>query len=463
MDINQIKPFFQVTDLKNVADLFRLARVASHGTEVSSDVFEIFLDYQTMIADAYTACGSFVLETANILKQHKFAVLFLQKDKFEKGFRSIEKCAKIAHEMAHIASKLVTKTKQLSDKSNNALLKAVKLFTEDTQKQEEVPELIKKLWMEEAVQQARRQELEKAILDEERSEKEARSCTFTPERSLLLPIFFSTFTKPFQQLFDPVIEVLQVPGEIGKVLMQAAQNMLKTEEKIYKEKLQFAIKKSEKECEKDEGKKILLETQLQQRKSVLEEKNVELDKHQSELSELEQKFNQSAENQSTENYWKKRFATAEKRRQCRHDLVERNINLASTLVKLKYTYENRPDNTILLLGLTNKVLGKIRTVFDNICLFLIQVKHHCVSLSSYELVEDLKELKELGDKELFLKEIQTNVSGWVCFGTLMDSANTQIKEANDQINHLGDLPTHQEANEIVQKLAQQMLEDLKQP
>lgn len=115
-------------NLENVGQILKLAYAGSKNFPCSETTILFLTRYQKMINNACVSTSSFVQNCLSALKNNKIALKMAEKDEFELylSLKFIEKCSKIAGDMAEEAGKLVNEATELSNLSEEALVKAQK-------------------------------------------------------------------------------------------------------------------------------------------------------------------------------------------------------------------------------------------------------------------------------------------------------------------------------------------------
>ena len=114
--------------------------------------------------------------------------------------------------------------------------------------------------------------------------------------------------------------------------------------------------------------------------------------------------------------------------------------------------------SILSLELAIAALGKVRTTFENTRLFWLGVEKQCKKLTK---IENLRLNSDPSLKEEFIDELNNIGLSWLTLGKINYFALLVIQKVDQKSDSImNNLPTKQEALEIVQKDADMILKSL---
>ena len=401
--------------LENVGQILKLAYAGSKNFPCSETTILILTRYQKMINNTCVSTSSFVQNCLLALKNNKIALKMAEKDEFELSLKFIEKCSKIAGDMAEEAGKLVNEATELSNLSEEALVKAQKDSVTSNEEKEKIEKMIVESKAKNAEMNAKianlTQKINQITIEQhqlaEKADKERL-------RAFILKTISIT-SVPINKTIDTVTNVFSNASIATKAINLA----IKGGEHVVNELKEKKEEKDEKEESKVEDKSPALTT-------IVEQENLYINLK----SELEKE---------------EREAYAE-------------IAKSGVLIMGLKTEGNELSASMVALDLANKALGRIRTTFECTRMFWQNIEIHCKNLSNIEI---LKEFNCSKFKDQLIDELQYNTLSWLALGKINYLTQQAIIEVSQKSNTImNNLPTKDEALKILQNDADFILKSL---
>lgn len=168
---------------------------------------------------------------------------------------------------------------------------------------------------------------------------------------------------------------------------------------------------------------------------------------------------QAKDEENAEIYARKEEEARQKKNECLKEALQSNAQLAACVTNLRNHRSTKNDiqQAIRSLEVSVITLGKVVTTFQNVRKFWIGVEEHCKNLTDMGTIELLAE-----EADMFIDEIKDSGLSWLALGKITLTASQAIQESEHKIDDvLSNLPSGQQAQQIVNKVSTELLDKLK--
>lgn len=409
-------------NLENVGQILRLAYAGSKSFSCSTSTTKILINYQRMIKNSSSTLSSFVEACLSALKSYKLALKMVEKDKLDVSLKWIEKCSEEAKTMAEECGKLVLEATDLSNLSGDALIDAHKDESISHSERERIKQMIVESRAKQAEMDVKTKQLHEQIAEARQKQAEISDKADTERlRVFCLKVITSSLV-PVNSVVEAsasVISMASSAANAAKLAVKSAEAGLNVLNKQLAKNAESPDSSSATEDEKNDHQSSTLSALVEQENLIIKLKN--------DLQKEER---------------------------------EANAEIARIGELLKGLSKQGDDlsASILSLELAIAALGKVRTTFENTRLFWLGVEKQCKKLTK---IENLRLNSDPSLKEEFIDELNNIGLSWLTLGKINYFALLVIQKVDQKSDSImNNLPTKQEALEIVQKDADMILKSL---
>lgn len=410
-------------NLENVGQILRLAYAGTKGFSCSTSTTKILINYQRMIKNSSSTLASFVEACLSALKNYKLALKMVEKDKLDVSLKWIENCSVEAKKMADECEKLVREATDLSNLSGDALIDAHKDENISHSERERIEQRRVESQSKRAAMDAKIIKLHEEIADARQKQAEISAKADTERlRAFCLKVITCSLA-PVNNVVEASASVLSIASSASnaaKLVVKSAEAGLNVLNKQLTKDAESPDSSSARQDEKNDHQSSTLSALVEQENLIIQLKN--------DLQKEER---------------------------------EANAEIAKIGELLKGLSKQGDDlsASILSLELAIAALGKVRTTFENTRQFWLGVEKQCKKLTK---IEDLRELNsDPSLKEEFIIELNNTGLSWLTLGKINYCALLAIQKVDQTSDSImNNLPTKQEALEIVQKDADMILKSL---
>ncbi|MBE0362133.1 hypothetical protein PULV_a3937 [Pseudoalteromonas ulvae UL12] len=501
-------------NLIQVSDLLRMAYAGSRGLPCSTPILGMQSDYQDLVKMSMVTTGAFFRASLNAVEFHNTAVMMLdeamkpenedsKKDLIAGAMEMLQECRSVATDMAKHCDKLITKCDELIKAASNSLQTANNDSNATQAEKKKIIDKIAEMKAKQAGLQAAQNEYKLAI---EKYDKEQKRLDDKAEKAMwvefgatilsgltqaagtitagLVGQSGKTAPQPVTPQKDPsaseqpAAEV--TPEEVLKNKEEKAKNqadITKNEQalKDTKKKLDDVNKEIESIKDKDseklkvaKGKKEFLEKDITNKNKDLENLYNTKKAIDDAAKSFSNSLNKVAERAGTksdsfsaraEEAGERAYKFRQLKAEMAGELEKTVVNLASLNIS-----NNDVEKTLASLEVVLAVLGKIKTSFSNTKVFWEGVQAHCNALSTAgKSIEKLViTIKVPSMQQKIMSDIENTTIGWMSLAYINYRAYNAMKEAGAKVDEaMSNIPGAEECTEIVNRLSQSILSQLK--
>ena len=448
-----------MSNLTQVGQLLRLALAGSKGFSCSVPIMRIVADYQGVIKDSRSSCGTFVASTLSALRLHRAALRIAETDP-SKALIPLRKCAELAHNMALEAGKLVGKAQQLCDQSRDALVAATKDETITTEQQEAIRQQIAQSQATEASLKQKTTDLASEVEQAKSKERQLEKKADRARKRAFAVSLISTIMAPISQVTSHVLGAASAKGtasaaaSASKPLIEAIRNATTDRQIIAQELADLKQKLTAKQStlsQASNDQKAQLEGEIAMIQAESAAKEKVLKTREDALESIQRRLDNEADADTA-----RMDAIATQRAQLQREQREANASLAETVSRLgsQRVESNRLESAITSLEVVVKTLGKVVTTFQNTRLFWMGVEKHCQALTDESTIEIFA---ELGLNEDLIEGIKQSGLSWLTLGIINQAALRAIQGVDENYDQtVQNLPTRAEARGLIKTLSDEI-------
>ena len=421
LDIDKIAKNYHSVDiydamksLENVGQVLKLAYAGSKGFSCSTSTTQILTTYQRMIKNSSSTLTSFVEACLSALKNFKLALKMVEKDKLDASLKWIEKCSEEAKIMAQECEILVREATDLSNLSGDALIDAHKDENISHSERERIKQMIVESRAKQAEMDVKTKQLHEQIAEARQKQAEFSDKADTERlRKFCLNVLASTLEPVNNAVEKSFLSITSSAVKFAEASLSALNQQLE-------KNAELPDSSSASQDDKRDHQSSSLSALVEQENLMIKLKN--------DLQKEER---------------------------------EANAEIARIGELLKGLSKQGDDlsASILSLELAIAALGKIRTTFENTRQFWRGVEKQCKKLTKTEILRELN--SDPSFKEDFIMELNKTGLSWFTLAKINYFALLVIQKVDQKSDSIiSNLPTKQEALEIVQKDADMILKSL---
>ncbi len=457
-----------MANLSQVGYLLKTAYAGTKGHKGCSDaVLKIMNPYQSLLKNSRVITGEFVDATLKALQMHKMAIEWTEKGKTSTALGFLQKCAGLAKTMADVSGKLVEESSTLCKMSAEALIQVTISENISQEQRKSIQQSMSNFKTKQAKLEQATKDLIRDVKEEQEKEKEAAKEVRRAQNLSTFVTIAGAVALPLLAAASPVTALTATTVWAMKKKKDAntnnnpdenAQNLLKNisdeggklQKDLVKAKGDLAAKEEELKQKTDPQESAAHKIEIARLKSNIDTIENSLKERRIDLQKVQETFKQREETAI-----QKEGKIAERRAVLQKDLRESNADLAESVAKLRSLKEDDDtlNTAIISLEMTIKLLGRVKTVFENTRLFWMDVEKQCKNLSDVSLLEMIAD-----EKEAFIEGTKDSGLRWLVLARDCKKARDAIQVVDKKFDGtMEDLPTSEEAKQLIQNVRTQGL------
>ena len=446
-----------MNDIKIVGSLLSLAYAASKGSQCSGMILSMKSDFQTLLKDSSIAATAFMNTSLKALSLHVLILSLANQGKLKEATKALATCSKLAATLVTESDKLAKESKKICDESRAALNAASADEKTSNEERKAIQQSIANHEAEEAKLAQKTTDLTSHIAElqkkEEAISKEIQRTALIGNVTAVL----SVFVQPIIAAMSPGAAVVTAVGmalksQVGSkdgqsesnplsgILQKLVQDKANLASSLEELKVNLATKEEQRKSKTNSQDIATLDSEIAGIKASILHKEEQLKKQEIELGKLQDRFDEQTKTA------RQREALIEKEKaELQREFREANANLKAKVTELQHLHQNENNlaTTILSLEISIKMLGRIKTVFENTRIFWIGVQKQCEDL---EDTSDM-EMMALSDlTSMFVNRVEDSGFSWLALAKISLTASASMKIADKEFDKvMNNIPTREEA------------------